>query len=772
MGEVYRARDTRLGRDVAIKVLPAEFTEDPDRLHRFEQEARAVAALNHPNILALHDIGTHEGAPYIVTELLEGESLRERLSDGALPVRKAVETAVQIAQGLAAAHEKGIIHRDLKPANVFVTRDGHVKILDFGIAKLTPPRSVAEQAKATTVLEGTDAGTVLGTVAYMSPEQVRGQSVDHRSDIFSFGCVLYEMLSGRSPFRRDTAADTTGAILHDEAPELSASGVGVPPTIGHVIRRCLEKVPDERFQSARDLAFALSEASGPTATGTAQIMGLSRAWPKRVLIPVAIGVVALLAVVTLRSLHRGSTAPPSTTAPSIAVLPFTNVSGDKEQEYFSDGLSEELMGLLTKVKEIHVAGRTSSFAFKGKDAKLADIGRELHVATVLEGSVRRSGDRLRVSTQLVNVADGYQIWAESYDRTMTEVFAVQDEIAGAVVAALKVTLLPQEHPVASQRQTANPEAYTQYLLGRHFYNFSNPDGLRRAVEAYENAIRLDPGYAAAYASLAVAEVDLAAQSGKFAEAEQWEQKARAAVEKAISLDPTLVEGYAARGYLRSSAFPPDWAGAQTDVEQALSLDPGNVDAHLVASWLLTTVGRLPEATAEARKAIDLDPLSGSAWQNLGVGLCSSGDFKGARKALTRAIEISSGDVISHRYLGFTYLLEGNPKDALLEFARTLEYGRLTGAAMAEHDLGDARASQQDLDELVAKYSETAAYQIAEVHAWRGETDKAFGWLDRAYAQRDYGLCQLKSDLLLAKIRSEPRFQDLLRRMNFPLGTSR
>jgi serine/threonine protein kinase len=319
MGEVYRARDTRLGRDVAIKVLPAEFAADPDRLRRFEQEARAVAALDHPNILALYDVGTHEGSPYIVTQLLEGESLRDRLTSGALPVRRAVEVAVQIAQGLAAAHEKGIVHRDLKPANVFLTRDGLVKILDFGIAKLAAPTSGFEPAKATTLVEATEAGTVLGTVGYLSPEQVRGLAVDHRSDIFSFGCVLYEMISGRPPFTRDTAADTMSAILSREPPELAGTDVAVPASLEHVVRRCLEKEASRRFSSAHDLAFALSESSGPLVASAAPAVHRPSAWRRRLLVPSGVAAAALLAVVAVRVLQRNSPARPPAAAVSRAI---------------------------------------------------------------------------------------------------------------------------------------------------------------------------------------------------------------------------------------------------------------------------------------------------------------------------------------------------------------------------------------------------------------------------------------------------------------------
>jgi serine/threonine protein kinase/tetratricopeptide (TPR) repeat protein len=773
MGEVYRARDPRLGRDVAIKVLPPEFAADPDRLRRFEQEARSVAALDHPNILAIHDVGTHDGAPYIVTELLEGKSLRERLGGGALPARKAVEIGVQIAQGLAAAHEKGIVHRDLKPGNVFITKDGLVKILDFGLAKLKPVPISEDHVKATTVTDATEAGMLLGTVGYMSPEQVRGQTVDQRSDIFSLGCVLYEMLAGRPAFRGETRADTMSAILHEDPPPLTAPGTQFAPALREIVNRCLEKRPEERFSSAHDVALALRVTSGGAET-PAPSPAPSRRSIRDWSIALGAAVVVLIAVAFLgvHFLHRGSPTAPQAVVPSIAVLPFTNLSGDKEQEYFSDGLSEELMGLLTKVKQLHVAGRTSSFAFKGKDTKLAEIGRELNVATVLEGSVRRSGDRLRVSTQLVSVADGYQLWAETYDRTLSDVFAVQDDIAGAVVAALKVTLLPQERPPTSQHRTANSEAYNEYLLGNRLRSAGTEEAHRRSIEAYERATALDPEYAAAYAGLALAQLRLAGFLGA-KEVEVLHQKALAMIGKALSLEPALPDAYVARGYLRWMSLPLDCDGARADFERAIALDPGSVNAHVGFGQFLTLVGRVVEATVELRRATTLDPLSAVAWCYLGNCLLFRGDLPGTRQALTRAVEISPEDVVSNYLLGLVPLLEHNPQGALsvLDRYHPAEWVRLMCVAMAEHDLGHTKSSQQALDELIAKYAWNSAYQVAQVYAWRGNRTKAFEWLDRAYTQHDLGLPRCKIDPFLAKLRSDPRYEALLRRMHLLTSSS-
>jgi serine/threonine protein kinase/tetratricopeptide (TPR) repeat protein len=769
MGEVYKARDTRLGREVAVKVLPGELAADPDRLRRFEQEARATAALDHPNILAVFDIGTHEGTPYIVEQLLEGESLRQRLRSGPLTPAKAVEFGVQIAQGMAAAHEKGIVHRDLKPENLFITKEGRIRILDFGLARLQlDAEGGPVQSQAATEETPTREGKVLGTPGYMAPEQVRGLAADARSDIFAFGCVLHEMLSGKRAFEGATHTDIAAAILAMDPPPLTT---GVAPALAQLTRRCLEKRPEERFSTAHDLAFALEAVSSSGAAISATGPGRTVERPRgRALVAGAVAVLLLVAAALLgvRHLrHHPATSGVAPTAPSIAVLPFANLSGDKEQEYFSDGLSEELMGLLTKVKALHVAGRTSSFALKGKDISLAEIGRQLHVATVLEGSVRRSGDHLRVSVALVSATDGYQLWAETYDRTMSDVFAVQDDIAGEVVAALKVALLPEERPTSTRRRTTSLEAYAQYLLGNRLHEGNSPESWRRAVEAYENAIRLDSGYAPAYAGLAVAENDLSSLAETFSEMEEWEQKARSAAETALSLDPALASAYVARATILRAAFPPDCAGAQADFEQALALDPGDASVRTWYSWFLAYLGRLPEAIAEARKAVNLDPLSGTAWHVLGAHLVTSGDLPAAREALARAIKISPEDVTSYWYLGVASLLQKDPKAALAEFGRAVGVFRLSGVAVAEHDLGHAKESQQALDELIARNADVAAYQIGGVYAWRGEEDKALEWLDRALAQRDLGLLYVKTDPLLAKMRSDPRYKALLCKMRFP-----
>jgi len=600
MGEVYRARDTRLGRDVAIKVLPAEFAVDPERLRRFELEARAVAALSHPNVLAVFDVGTQEGIPYLVTELLEGDSLRDRLSGGALPVRKAVETAVQIAQGLAAAHEKGIIHRDLKPGNVFITKDGHVKILDFGIAKLVAPAGRGAGVQATTLVEATEAGTTLGTVGYMAPEQVRGHAVDHRADIFSLGCVLHELLSGRVPFRRDTAADTASAILQDEPAPLPDA---VPPELKRIVRRCLEKRPEERFQSARVLGFDLQAAAeAPSAAPVAR----PAARPRRRL---WVGVAALVAAAAAAAIYVGvrSRSGGPAVAPqirSLAVLPLANLSGDPAQEYFSEGMTEELITSLSKISALKVISRTSVMQFKSTKKPIREIAHSLGVDGIIEGSVLRVGERVRITAQLIRADTDTHLWAESYDRDLRDILALQSDVAQTIAGEVKAALTPQERARLASARPVNPEAHEEYLKGRFYLNKMTPEGYDKGLAHLRRAVELDSKNPLAYAALALGYSLVGHERFPDAFAQ-----ARAAARKAEELGgEPLAEMYLAFGMIELCS---DWDydGAKRDFLRALELNPSIGEAHRWYSWYLFLIGRRDEASAEMKRAEEVEPLT-------------------------------------------------------------------------------------------------------------------------------------------------------------------
>ncbi len=452
---------------------------------------------------------------------------------------------------------------------------------------------------------------------------------------------------------------------------------------------------------------------------------------------------------------------------SIAVLPFVDMSQGKDQEYFSDGLTEELLNLLAKVPELRVIGRTSSFQFKGRNEDLRVIAGKLGVANLLEGSVRKSRNQVRITAQLINAANGSHLWSDTYDRDLDDIFAVQDEIAGAVVAALKLQLLPDHNASAARYRTVKPEAHAQYLLGRQFFNRTNPDDFRRAVAAYREAIKLDPEYAAAYAGLAVAENELSHGPGNSLEdVLAGQQRALVAADRAIAIDPLLSEGYAARGFLRFT-INWDWAGAEKDLSRAFALDPGSYRTYTCYACFLASLGRLPEALEINRKATELDPLSADTWFRRSIQLNAAGRLPEARKAAMRALEISPEHALAWFNLGVTSLLESDPKAALAGFRKSSKGRREAGVAMAEHDLGHVRESQEALDALVASYALTNAYQIAEVYAWRGQRDEAFNWLERAYTQHDGTLVHIKFDPLLAKLRADPRYSAMLAKMGLP-----
>ena len=748
MGRVFVAHDRKLGRDVAIKVL-ASGSHGEEALRRFEQEARATCALNHANILDVHDIGMYEGSPYIVSELLHGSTLRERPRKGPLSVQEASGYALQLAQGLSAAHEKGIVHRDLKPENLFITEEGRLKILDFGIAKLVAPMTPEAGETLPPPQPHTEEGAILGTVGYMSPEQVRGQPADQRSDVFAFGAIVYEMLAGLSPFERDTAVETGYAILNDDPLPLPA---GVPPELVRIVRRCLAKRPEGRIQSAQELVDALASAA------------VERAPAQRDAFRWALGAGAALTLVVLAVLGWRLRTRGEGPGNSIAVLPFVDMSPSKDQEYFSDGIAEEILNVLAQVDGLRVIGRTSSFSMKGRNEDLRAIGQRLGVTNLLEGSVRKSGARVRINAQLVEAEGGSRLWSQEFDRELTDVFAVQEEIAHAVVDALRLKLLPaaREEPRA-----ANPEAYDLYLRGRAFFARGSGDAYDRAVQALRKSVALDPGFAQAWAELAEA----LWQRGDFSvkgDPKAERPEGLVAAEKAISLAPQRADGYAARGVLRHLMLQ-DWTGARADLERARSLNPRSPDILLNYARLLAALGRLTEAISVCQQAAVLDPLSADVQFVLNTAYLGTGQLALAEAAATRALEISPEHGRAARNLGITLLLQNRVPEARAAFHRSNhEFVIGMGDVMVEQALGHSAESQRALDRIFAgPYVEVAAYQIAEMYAWRGETNRAFDWLGRAAELHDGGLTYLKYDPLLRGLRGDARYATLLKKMNLP-----
>ncbi|MGA9751430.1 MAG: protein kinase [Acidobacteriota bacterium] len=706
MGEVYKARDTRLGREVAVKVLPAEFAADRDRLRRFEQEARAAAALNHPNILVLHDLGTHEGAPYIVTELLEGESLRQRLRGGPLTPTKAVEFAIQIAQGLAAAHAKDIVHRDVKPENLFITRDGRVKILDFGLARLRAGDPLEEKGRsqAATADLPTREGTVLGTPGYMAPEQVRGLASDARSDLFAFGCVLYEMLSGERAFTGETPTDVTVAILTKELPPLAKD---VQPSLERVVRRCLEKRPEDRFSSAQDLAFTLA-AFGQDADDRA---GTPRA---------------------------GS--PVRDDGPSIAVLPFANLSADPEQEYFCDGMAEEILNALAHVEALRVVARTSAFAFKGRTEDIRQIGRSLNVGAVLEGSVRKAGSQLRITAQLIDVATGYHLWSERYDRHAEDVFAIQDEISLAIVERLHVHLLGSERAAIERRHTENLDAHRAYLRGQFHWNTFTPEGFARSRQSFEEAVRIDPGYAPALAGLGQWYISQAFWAD-YPPEEAW-SKASAFADQALRVAPDFWMGHTVKGSLLAN-FERRWTEAEAALRRAVSLGPGQAPARFNLAALQFVRRRWEEMATEVRLALRLDPLSPPycAWN--AIWLHAGGYQDEAASEVERLASVAPDHWIPHHARAMLAAGDGRLDEARASCERALE---LSGGALWDIALlacicqaaGDGRRTEELQAELEerARSGHVSPTFFAYIADARRDVSDAVRWLEHAFSIRD------------------------------------
>ncbi len=701
MGEVYRARDTKLDREVAVKVLPAAVASDATTTARFEREAKAVAALSHPNILAIFDFGTSDGVAFAVTELLDGETLRARLVGRPLSVRKAVEIGAQIARGLSAAHGKGIVHRDLKPENVFVCRDGRVKILDFGLAKLidtTPPGTATTLASPPR--EATASGMVMGTIGYMSPEQVRGEPADTRSDIFALGCVLHEMLSGARPFHRDTAAETMTAILRDDPADLQVGSRRIPPALERVVRRCLEKPPEERFQSARDLAFALESLSEAPAPGPREPEGES---------------------------------------PSIAVLPFADMSPGKDQDYFCEGIAEELIHALTTLQGLHVASRTASFMFKERTGDVAAIGRQLHVSTILEGSVRKAGDRLRVSVQLIKVEDGFHLWSERYDRDLRDVFAIQDDITEKVIRALRVVLGERERRVLSRSQTSDVEAYDLYLRGRKSFLRAGRGGQREAIRQFEQAAAVDPGYALAYAGIADASGMLYMFHGS---GREDLERAEQASLKALDLAPQLAECHASRGFAASLSRRHD--EAERELRTALALNPSLWEAKYLFARMRVTQGRLAEAAKLFEEALEIRP------EDYEVPMMLTWIYRGLGRN-DEALEVASrGFSNAGRYIA------ANPGDARPVY---LGSGALVVLGRKEEGLEwAARALAMGPDDDGILYNLTCTYAQA------GEPDRALDCLERAVSVGFSGRDWIEHDTDLDAIRGSDRFKAILDRM--------
>jgi serine/threonine protein kinase/tetratricopeptide (TPR) repeat protein len=754
MGEVYRAKDLRLGREVAVKVLPEAVAFSPDRLARFEREARTVAGLNHPNIVTLHSVEDEDGVRFLTMELVEGQTLSTLVTPGGLPLPRILDLSIPLTDALVAAHERGVIHRDLKPGNVMVTREGRLKVLDFGLAKMArgDGPSQGQTFDATADLPISDAGQVMGTVPYMAPEQIRGEAVDARSDLFALGIILYELATGRRPFTGRTSADISSSILRDTPEPLTRVRSELTGDFERIVSHCLEKDSRERVQTALDVSNALRRLRNTSERGE-----LATSTPDKVA--------------------------------TVAVLPFVNRSASADDEYFSDGLADELLNVLAKIKGLRVSARASSFHFKGKDLPLGEIGRALNVATVVDGSVRKAGNRIRVSVQLVKVSDGYHLWSETYDRTLEDIFAVQDDIAQSVVKELSGTLLaraqdgPHSRPVrsvttaVSTERACDPESYDLYLRGRYLFGAS-ADGPTRAQECFRKALERSPRFAHAYVGLGESYVVQSWLGSR--DRETTVAQAKAALAKAHELDGQLCEARVLAGEIKLY-FDWDWDGAEHEHRLALALNPGSDLAHREYGCFLSLMGRFEEGLDAARRAQVLDPLSVNATHEVGYQLLALGRSEEAAIEFRKAIDLNPTWIWGNIKLGMSYSRMGEHEKALACVRRADDLmGNGPGTPLTQSWLAGIECYAGKAERArtaLARLTETSQTEYVDPFAlaWLqdllGNRDAMFESLERGYHVRAPGMVFLVQarQFLWREAGTDVRYAEMIRRMRFPMA---
>ena len=817
MGEVYLAQDTKLDRKVALKILPADLASNRDRMERFVREAKSAAALNHPNIATIHEIGESEGTNFIAMEFIDGVTLREKIHQEQTNLRKLLRYLQHVAEGLAKAHAAGIVHRDLKPDNIMITRDGHAKILDFGLAKLIEQQQMSggdSSEIATAVMpQHSTPGTVMGTVGYMSPEQAQGKTkeIDQRSDIFSFGCILFEAATGKKPFEGDSVIKSLHMVVYEPAPPIADFNPSAPPELQRIVRRCLAKDPDERYQSIKEVAIELkelrrelegagidttvppparsettrptaadptrSESSGPSFSSQSSSLQTPASSAEYIVTGMKqhkLAAVFLLLVLiggaigTGLYLHARNT---EVAIESIAVLPFENRSNDPDADYISDGITESINNSLTRLPNLKVIPHSVASHYRGRPMDAQKFGDELRVNAVLIGRVVQRGDNLTISVELDDVRNGKQLWGEQYDRKVTDLLAVKSEIAREVSQRLRSQLSGEDQQKLKRGSTENPEAYQLYLKGNYYTSKLTKDGFQKGVDCFNQAIAADPNYGLAYAGLAF----------NYFNSEDWfirpheaGPKAKEAARKALAIDPTLSDAHLALAVI-AQWYEYDWVTAEREFKQAIALSPGDPRPHEWYSWFLSPLGRHDEALAEAKRALQLDPVSAEANIFVGSVLVFARQYDQAIPPLMNGIELDKSYWFGYYFLGRAYEQKGRMPEAIEAFQRALDLEKDNAENWANlghaYAISGKRADAQKIIDHLNELSATAyiaPYNVAAIHAGLGNKDEAFAALDRAYSERSALLAlYFTNDPRMDNLRSDRRYAELVRRVGLP-----
>ncbi len=800
MGEVYLAEDTRLHRKVAIKVLPAELASNRDRMRRFEQEAKAAAALNHPQIAHIYEIREAEGVHFIAMEYIDGETLHQRTRTG-MKLTEILDIATQTASALAAAHAAGIIHRDIKPENIMVRHDGYIKVLDFGLVKLTRPSgSCTDTEVPTKAMVNTGAGTVMGTAAYMSPEQARGLPVDERTDIWSLGVVLYEMASGRAPFEGETPSHVIVSILESEPPPLSRD-TEVPPELERIVSKALRKEREQRYQTTKDLMLdlqslkqqlefeaKLERSVPPEPKRTTEAVAkpgrvetitqrtveksfpfLQTRWRFVTLAVAFVGALVLLGFGINKWRARAPVNAGPTQIRSLAVLPLENLSGDPSQEYFADGMTDALIGDLARVKGLQVISRTSAMHYKGVNKPLREIASELRVDAVIEGTVQRSGDHVLIRAQLIQAATEQHLWSETYERDLRDVSALQSEIAHAIVREIQIKIMPAERARLTTNRPVNRKAFDDYLQGRFLYwNRRTAENLHKAVSFFQSAVNADPTYAPAYVGLADCYNSLGTEQMGELPPMYARGQAEEAARKALEIDNEMPEAHVALGFVKHYNW--DWAGAEQEFKLAIELNPNYAYAHDRYASLLVSEGRVEEAIVESNRAQELDPFSLAISSQRGFILENARRYDDAIEQLRRVIAMDQNNYQAHWFLGHTYAVSGRFAEAIAASEKAAALSSSPGAlgflGMSYGLAGRKAEANKILNELLElkRHRYVRPPALANVYIGLGNKDQAFFWLEKAYQDRSNYLAYLKVFPGCDSLRSDRRFDDLLRRL--------